>query len=89
VGRGTGAGGANVWTAAQLRDAMAGTERPLPPLPGGTSFTLAFRRALRSADGDGLPIEDLGVSGIPYAMTRRDLLDGNKDLLAFCTRQLD
>ncbi len=30
-----------------------------------------------------------GSSGIPYAMTRRDLLDGNKDLLAFCTsRQL-
>jgi hypothetical protein len=88
VGRGTGAGGANVWTAAQLRDAMAGTDAPLPVLPGGTGFTLAFRRAIRSADGDGLPIEDLGVSGVPYAMTRRDLLDGNKDLLAFCARQL-
>jgi hypothetical protein len=89
VGRGTGAGGANVWTAGQLRDALAGTDVPLPVLPEGTGFTLAFRRAIRSADGDGIPIEDLGVSGIPYAMTRRDLLDGNKDLLDFCTRQLD
>jgi hypothetical protein len=88
VGRGTGAGGANVWTAAQVRDALAGTDHPLPPLPAGTGFTLAFRRAVRSADGDGIPIEDLGVPGIPYAMTRRDLLDQNKDLLAFCTRQL-
>jgi hypothetical protein len=89
VGRGTGAGGANVWTAGQLRDAMAGTDVSLPVLPKGTGFTLAFRRAIRSSDGDGIPIEDLGVSGIPYAMTRRDLLDGNRDLLAFCTRQLD
>jgi hypothetical protein len=89
VGRGSGAGGANVWTAGQLRDAMAGTERPLPTMPAGTGFTLAFRRAVRSGAGDGIPIEDLGVSGIPYAMTRRDLLDGNKDLLAFCNRQLD
>ncbi|HEX3223912.1 MAG TPA: S41 family peptidase [Nocardioides sp.] len=88
VGRGTGAGGANVWTAAQLRDAMAGTDRPLPAMPAGTGFTLAFRRAIRSADGDGIPIEDLGVSGIPYAMTRRDLLHDNVDLLAFCIRQL-
>ncbi|MGA8247919.1 MAG: S41 family peptidase [Nocardioides sp.] len=88
VGRGTGAGGANVWTAGQLRDALAGTDQPLPVLPEGTGFTLAFRRAIRSSDGDGIPIEDLGVSGIPYAMTRRDLLHDNSDLLAFCTRQL-
>ena len=60
----------------------------LPDLPGGTGFTLAFRRAIRSADGDGIPIEDLGISGLPYAMTRRDLLQGNRDLLAFCTRHL-
>jgi hypothetical protein len=31
-----------------------------------------------------VPIEDLGVGGIPYDMTRRDLLDGNRDLLEFC-----
>ncbi|MFP5282171.1 MAG: S41 family peptidase, partial [Actinomycetes bacterium] len=85
VGQATGAGGANVWTAAQLRDALTGTDHPLPPMPDGTGFTLSFRRAIRSAAGDGLPIEDLGVPGIPYAMTRRDLLESNRDLMAFCT----
>jgi hypothetical protein len=28
-------------------------------------------------------VEDLGVGGVPYDMTRRDLLDGNRDLLEF------
>lgn len=88
VGQATGAGGANVWTAAQLRDALTGTDSPLPALPDGTGFTLSFRRAIRSAAGDGLPIEDLGVPGIPYAMTRRDLLESNRDLMAFCIDQL-
>ena len=30
-------------------------------------------------------VEDLGVSGVPYEMTRADLLHANRDLLAFCT----
>ena len=88
VGQATGAGGANVWTSYQLRDALAGTDFALPPLPRGTGFTMAFRRAIRSAAGDGIPIEDLGISGIPYQMTRADLLEGNVDLHAFCTRLL-
>jgi hypothetical protein len=54
-------------------------------MPGGTGFTLSFRRAIRSAAGDGIPIEDLGIPGIPYEMTRDDLMKDNKDLLAFCT----
>ena len=70
----TGAGGANVWTSSQLRDALDGTDHALAALPGGAHFTIAFRRAIRSADGDGIPIEDLGIPGIPYEMTRRDLL---------------
>jgi hypothetical protein len=77
-----------VWTSHQLRDAIAGTDQSWPAMPGGTGFTIAFRRAIRSAAGDGIPIEDLGISGLPYEMTRTDLLDGNKDLLAFCTRLL-
>jgi Peptidase family S41 len=88
IGQATGAGGANVWTSHQLRDAVAGTDQSWPAMPGGTGFTIAFRRAIRSAAGDGIPIEDLGVPGLPYEMTRTDLLDGNKDLLAFCTRLL-
>ena len=89
IGQATGAGGANVWTSNQLRDALAGTDHRLPPMPGGAGFTLAFRRAIRSAKGDGIPIEDLGIAGIPYEMTRKDLLKGNTGLLAFCTQLLN
>ncbi len=84
VGQATGAGGANVWTDTLLRDALAGTPYAYPALPAGVGFTLAIRRAIRSGDADGLPIEDAGIPGIPYAMTRRDLLDDNADLLDFC-----
>jgi hypothetical protein len=89
VGRATGAGGANVWTSHQLRDALSGTDQPLAAMPSGTGFTIAVRRAIRSGLGDGIPIEDLGIAGIPYAMTRRDLLSANADLLDFCTGLLD
>jgi Peptidase family S41 len=85
VGQATGGGGANIWTAAQLRDALAGTDHALGALPDGVGYTLAIRRAIRSSLSDGVPIEDLGVSGVPYEMTRADLLHGNRDLLAFCT----
>ena len=78
-----------MWTSAQLRDALDGTDHALAALPGGARFTISFRRAIRSADGDGIPIEDLGIPGIPYEMTRRDLLESNKDLLAFCTDLLN
>jgi hypothetical protein len=84
VGEGTGAGGANVWQHGQLRDALADTPFGFGTPPGGVGFTLSIRRAVRSGPADGVPIEDLGVGGIPYDMTRRDLLDGNRDLLEFC-----
>lgn len=85
VGQATGAGGANVWTASQLRDALTATSHGFDPLPGGVDFNIAIRRAIRSGISDGIPIEDLGVAGIPYDMTRRDLLESNRDLVAFCT----
>jgi peptidase S41-like protein len=84
VGEATGAGGANVWTGAQLRDALAGTPFAFGTLPAGVGFTVSVRRVVRSGPADGVPIEDLGVGGIPYQMTRRDLLDGNRDLLDAC-----
>jgi hypothetical protein len=84
VGEATGAGGANVWTGAQLRDALAATPFAIGRLPAEIGFTVSVRRALRSGPADGVPIEDLGVAGIPYRMTRRDLLDGNRDLLEAC-----
>ncbi|MFF2620248.1 S41 family peptidase [Oerskovia jenensis] len=84
VGQATGGGGANVWTLSQVRDALAGTERALAPMPAGTSLTVAVRRTIRSGRGDGIPVEDLGIAGVPYDMTRDDLLRGNVDLQAFC-----
>ena len=89
VGQATGAGGANVWTDSALRDALAETSYAYPPMPAGIGFTIAIRRAIRSGPADGIPIEDTGVAGIPYAMTQRDLLDGNADLHAFCTGLLE
>jgi hypothetical protein len=88
VGQATGAGGANVWTSHDLTDALDGTDFALPRLPDGVSFTMAFRRAVRAGDAAGVPIEDLGIAGIPYAMTRRDVLDGNADLIDWCARFL-
>jgi C-terminal processing protease CtpA/Prc len=88
VGQATGAGGANVWTSNDLADALEGTDFELPRLPDGVSFTIAFRRAVRSGLSAGVPIEDLGVPGIPYAMTKRDVLDGNADLIAYCAQML-
>jgi C-terminal processing protease CtpA/Prc len=88
VGLATGAGGANVWTSAQLRDALTGTDFQFDPLPAGVGFSLAVRRAIRSAAGDGIPIEDLGISGTPYDMTRDDLLKSNRDLIRHCLETL-
>jgi C-terminal processing protease CtpA/Prc len=88
VGKGTGAGGANVWGDLQLNEALTGTPFEFEPLPGGVHFTMAVRRAIRSGRSDGIPIEDLGIVGIPYALTRRDLLDGNRDLHSFCAQTL-
>jgi hypothetical protein len=84
IGEATGAGGANVWESDDVRSAMESAGVRLPPMPHQTSFTLAVRRAVRSGDADGTLIEDSGVPGLPYAMTRHDVLDGNRDLIAHC-----
>lgn len=88
VGSATGAGGANVWDYDELRAALRGSPLTLPPLPGGIGMTFAFRRATRAGDSEGLPIEDVGISGTPYAMTRNDVLHGNRDLIATCVHTL-
>ena len=89
VGEATGGGGANVWTDDQVLDALAPTSAALEPLPAGAGFTLSIRRAVRSAAGEGTPIEDAGIAGIRYAMTRDDVRYGNRDLLEFCAAQLE
>ncbi len=84
VGEATGAGGANVWDYAELRSALAGSPIQLPALPDGIGLSLSYRRATRSGPSEGLPIEDIGIAGSTYALTRDDLLAGNRDLIAHC-----
>lgn len=88
VGEATGAGGANVWDYAELKAALAGSALELPALPDGIGLSLAYRRATRSGPSEGLPIEDVGVAGTPYSLTRDDLLAGNRDLIAQCITRL-
>ena len=88
VGEATGAGGANVWEYSDLRPMLAGSPIALPSLTSGIGFSFAFRRATRAGPSEGLPIEDVGIAGTPYAMTRADLLSGNVDLLAHCVALL-
>ncbi len=79
----TGAGGANVWDHALLRQLFPGPGSPFTALPKGTSFRVAIRRVTRSGASAGTPLEDLGV--VPdeqHAMTKRDLIEGNADLIA-------
>jgi hypothetical protein len=84
IGEATGAGGANVWDCDDLRAALEAAEQPLPALPAGVRFTVAVRRAVRCGDADGTLIEDAGVPGQPYEMTRNDLFGANRDLIEHC-----
>jgi hypothetical protein len=89
VGSATGAGGANVWSYGELRKALAGSSAALPSLPDGIDLSFSFRRATRARANEGIPIEDVGVAGTPYAMTQDDLLHGNPDLIATCIGVLE
>jgi hypothetical protein len=73
-----------VWGSEDLCAALDSTDKPLPRLPAGVRFTVAVRRAVRSGDADGMLIEDAGIPGQPYAMTRQDVLNGNEDLIEHC-----
>ena len=84
VGSATGAGGANVWTYSALKSRLAGTESALPTLPDGIDLSFSFRRATRSGLNAGIPIEDVGIAGMPYAMTYNDLMQDRPDLIARC-----
>ena len=78
----TGAGGANVWTHALLRDLTGGSGSPLEPLPKGAGMRVSIRRTLRVGPRAGVPIEDLGVEPDElHEMTRDDLTDHNADLI--------
>ena len=76
----TGAGGANVWTYADVLQALP---THFKALPKQASMRVAIRRTTRVGARAGDPLEDLGVvSDIEYKMTRRDLLQQNVDLIA-------
>ncbi len=80
--RNTGAGGANVWTH-ELLHRLAGRAVPqLRQLPHGVGLRVAIRRTTRVGAAAGTPLEDLGV--VPdehHALTARDVLSDNEDLL--------
>jgi cytosine/adenosine deaminase-related metal-dependent hydrolase len=76
-----GAGGANVWSHAllrQLADPQAGLQR----LPGTADLRVAVRRTLRVGPNAGQILEDVGIRpDTIYRLTRDDLLHGNRGLI--------
>ena len=88
IGEATGAGGANVWTSDDLSAAMKAAGHPLPVLAEGANFTMAFRRAVRSGSSESVLIEDSGIAGQAYSMSRRDIFEGNVDLIEYCGKLL-
>ncbi len=88
IGQATGAGGANVWDSNDLRAALDAAERPIPDLPPNVGFTVAVRRAVRSGVADGTLIEDAGITGQSYEMTRDDVFHRNRDLMEYCGKIL-
>jgi C-terminal processing protease CtpA/Prc len=90
----TGAGGANVWTHDLLRllltePSPADPETPYRNLPQGAGMRVSVRQTLRVGERAGTPVEDLGVRpDVRYFMTRDDLLNGNRDLIARAAEML-
>ena len=83
----TGAGGANVWTHALLKQLLelpsADPGSPYKTLPKGAGMRVSIRRTLRVGPLAGTPVEDLGVTpDVRHRMTKADLLNDNSDLLA-------
>jgi hypothetical protein len=81
----TGAGGANVWThglLSALRNVPADPRTPYVPLPKQADMRVSIRRTLRVGALAGTPVEDLGIRpDVRHELTRRDVLEGNVDLL--------
>jgi hypothetical protein len=84
----TGAGGANVWTHALLRQFWPGPadKQPFAELPRSMDMRVAFRRSTRVGARVGLPLEDLGVqSDVIHHRTRGDVFRNDCDLLDHAT----
>jgi hypothetical protein len=85
IGSASGGGGADVLDISDLSAMLGGA---LPPLPSAVGLSVSCRRITRRGLAEGLPIEDVGVVGLPWAMTRRDVTSANEDMLRFCVQQL-
>ena len=80
----TGAGGANVWPFELLQRALREGAGEVPGLPQGAELRVALRRSLRVGLNAGLELEERGVfPNKPYDLTRRDLLEGDPNLIAY------
>jgi hypothetical protein len=85
----TGAGGANVWTHDLLRQLFPGSAFGFKALPKKAAFRVSFRRTTRQGTAAGTPIEDLGIAPDKvHVMTRADVLEANKDLIAAAGKAL-
>lgn len=84
----TGAGGGNVWRHRDLVK-LAGDDGPLKKLPGGVDFRVAVRRTTRVHGHEGQILEDLGIEVTErHYMTRNDIFEGNRDLIATAAKHL-
>ena len=86
----TGAGGANNWYYEDLVKAVRSDPKsPFKPLPKGADLGIAMRRSIRVGRHSGRPLEELGVEPDDrYYMTKRDLLEGNDDLIRKAAEKL-
>jgi C-terminal processing protease CtpA/Prc len=81
----TGGGGGNPWNV----DNVAAVSGVAFPLPEGVSFDVAVRRNLRVGRRSGTPVEELGVAcDVQHALTRRDVMSDNEDLIEVAIAQL-
>jgi C-terminal processing protease CtpA/Prc len=86
----TGAGGANNWHYESLMEALeTDPNSPFKPLPKGADLAVAMRRSIRVGHHAGRPLEELGITPDErHFMTRRDLLEGNIDLIKRAAQEL-
>jgi len=88
TGGNTGAGGANFWSLDDLLQVLnKDPASPFEELPKGAEMIVAMRRSIRVGPRAGSPLEEFGVAPDQiHLMTRRDILEGNCDLLAKAAR---
>jgi hypothetical protein len=93
VDENTGGGGASRWLhnqeLVQRLKGIVDLQPPLRVLPAGTAMALAILRSARVGSNAGDPVEDVGVKcTIPYLLTKADLVETSRDLIAFACRHL-